>query len=282
MTDRRAVLQALAAVGAGVGNNAFVHALAHLPLAQIVVLRAGGALVVLLPLLFLGGLRRPTRFSLVRAAIEAVGSILLIKALALTSLGFVATISLAIPLGVVLLASVLLKEGLTRRGHVLVLTGFAGAMIATGPQLEMSAAGALAALGAAACYVARDLLTRHRGAGESAIEMSAMASLMTLGLALVLSGGGTADWPRLHAGQAAMVAGMVGLYVASNVLIVMATRGGRPGLVAATRYSAVLWAMPIDLVFFDTDPGPATLLGAAIITVSGLLLLRHEGRPSPP
>jgi len=43
MTDRRAVLQALAAVGAGVGNNAFVHALAHLPLMQLILLRAGGA-----------------------------------------------------------------------------------------------------------------------------------------------------------------------------------------------------------------------------------------------
>jgi len=279
MTDRRAELQALGAVGAGVGNNAFVHALADLPLMQLIVLRAGGALVVLLPLLLLRGIRLPSCFSLVRAGIEAMGSVLLIKALALSSLGFVATITLVIPLGVVLFAALLMNDRLTRRGQVLVLTGFAGAMVATGPQLEMNATGALAATGAAGCYVARDLLTRHRGAGESALEMSAMASLMTLGLALVLSGGTTANWPGLHVGQAAMVAGMVGLYVASNVLIVMATRGGRPGLVAAMRYSAVLWAMPIDLVIFDTHPVPATLLGAAIITASGLLLLRHEGRP---
>jgi drug/metabolite transporter (DMT)-like permease len=282
MTDRRAALLALGAVGAGVGNNALVHDLAHLPLLQIIVLRAGGALVVLLPLLLLRGIRLPSRFSLVRAGIEAVGSVLLIQALTLTSLGFVATISLAIPLGVVLLAALLMNDRLTRRGHVLVLTGFAGAMVATGPQLDMNAAGALAALGAAGCYVARDLMTRHRGAGESALEMSAMASLMTLGLALALSGGSTPTWPGIDAGQAAKVAGMVVLYVASNVLIVVATQGGRPGLVAAMRYSAVLWAIPIDLVFFDTDPAPATVLGAALITASGLLLLRHEGGQHSP
>ncbi len=279
MTDRRAVLQALAAVGAGVGNNAFVHALAGLPLMQLIVLRAGGALVVLLPFLLRRGLRFPTRFSLLRAAIEAVGSVLLIKALTLTSLGFVATISLVIPLGVVFFASTLMNERLSRRGYLLVLAGFVGAMIATAPQFDTNTIGTLAALGAAACYVARDLLTRHRGAGESAVEMSAMASLMTLALAVVLVRGGASDWPTIHAGQTALVAGMVGLYVASNVLIVMATRGGRPGLVAATRYSSVLWAMLIDALFFSTVPDRSSLLGAAIIIASGLMLLRKDRLP---
>jgi drug/metabolite transporter (DMT)-like permease len=273
------VLQALGAVGAGVGNNALVHALAHLPLMQLIVLRAGGALVVLFPLLLLRGMRLPSQFSLVRAAIEAVGSVLLIKALALTSLGFVATITLVIPLGVVFFASVLMNERLTNRGYLLILMGFAGAMIATATQLDMNAAGALAALGAAACYVARDLLTRHRGAGESALEMSAMASLLTLGLALALVRGGAVEWPRLDAEEVSMVAGMVGLYVASNVLIAIATRGGRPALVAATRYSSVLWAMSIDVLFFGIAPNGSTLLGAAIITASGLMLLRHERLP---
>jgi drug/metabolite transporter (DMT)-like permease len=279
MTDRRALLQALAAVGAGVGNNAFVHALAHLPLMQLILLRAGGALAVLFPLLVLRGLRVPSRFSLVRAAIEAVASILLIKALALTSLGFVATVSLVIPLGVVLFASVLMDEKLSRRGYLLVLAGFTGAMIATATQFDMNTSGALAALGAAACYVARDLLTRQGGAGESALEMSAMASLMTLALALLLVAGSPTAWPRLDAGEVAMVAGMVGLYVASNVLIVMATRGGRPGLVAATRYSSVLWAMATDALVFGTSPSQSTLVGAAIIVASGMMLLRQERLP---
>lgn len=187
-------------------------------------------------------------------------------------------ISLVIPLGVVLLATVLMNERLTPRGHLLVLTGFAGAMIATTPQFDTDISGTLAALGAATCYVARDLVTRHRGARESAVEMSAMASLMTLGLALLLLQGGTEDWSRLDAEQAAMVTGMVSLYVASNVLIVLATQGGRPGLVAATRYSSVLWAMSIDF-FFARTPSGSTLLGAAIITTSGLMLLRHERLP---
>lgn len=274
MTERRANLQALAAVAAGVGNNAFVHALAGLPLMQLVLLRAGGALVVLLPVLMWRTRHLPSRFALVRALVEAVASILLIKALALTTLGFVATVTLVIPLGVMVLASWLMGERLTRRGQMLVLAGFAGALIATAPKLDGNAVGALAALGAAACYVARDLMTRRHGGAESALEMSAMASLMTL--ALVLAVGGATPWRALDAGQVGMVAAMVVLYVASNLLIVMATQGGRPAVVAAMRYSSILWAVLADLVLFGTVPSPATLLGAAIIVASGLALMRRD------
>lgn len=279
MTDFRAVFLALVAVGAGVGNNAFVSSLAHLPLMQLIALRAGGAVFVLLPFLILRGMRLPSRFSFARAAIEAIGSVLLIKALALTNLGFVATISLAIPLGVVFFATFFLNERLTKRGYLLVLTGFAGAMIATTTQFNTNTFGALSALGAAACYVTRDLLTRQRGAAESPLEMSATANLLTLALALFLVRGGAADWPRLDAGQFGMVAAMACLYAASNVLIVMATRGGRPGLVAATRYSSILWAISIDVLFFATVPAQSTLLGGVIIAASGLMLLRQERLP---
>lgn len=55
MTDRRAALQAFGAVDAGVGNNAFVQALASLPLTQLIVPQAGGALVVRQPLFLLRG-----------------------------------------------------------------------------------------------------------------------------------------------------------------------------------------------------------------------------------
>lgn len=274
MTERRAALQALVAVAAGVGNNAFVHALAGLPLMQLVLLRAGGALMVLLPLLLWRAVRLPSGFALARALVEAVASILLIQALALTTLGFVATITLVIPLGVMVFASLLMGERLTRRGQLLVLAGFAGALIATAPKLDGNTVGATAALGVAVCYVLRDLMTRRQGRAESALEMSAMASLMTL--ALVLLVGGATPWHALQAAQVGMVAAMASLYVLSNLLIVMATRGGRPAIVAAMRYSAILWAMLADLMLFGTHPSPATLLGATIIVASGLALMRLE------
>jgi drug/metabolite transporter (DMT)-like permease len=277
MTERRAIGQALVAVAAGVGNNAFVRALAELPVMQLVLLRAGGALVVLIPVLIWRGLRWPSRFALLRAGVEAAATILLMWALALTSLGFVATISLVIPLGVMFFGAVLMGERLTRRGQGLVLAGFAGALIATTPKLDGNAMGALAALGSAACFILRDLMTRRHGGAISGLEMSATASLMTAAVALLA--GGAAHWQPIDAGQAAMVAAMVVLYVLSNLLIVMATQGGRPALVAATRYSSILWAMLADLVLFATAPRPATLIGATIIVVSGLALVRTERVP---
>lgn len=279
--DRRAVWHALGAVAAGVGNNALIHALAAFPLTQLVALRSGGTLIVLLPVLLRRGLRWPSGFSLLRALVEGVASILLIQALALTSLTFVATISLVIPLGVMALASRMTGERLAWPGQICVLMGFAGALIATGAKLDGNAIGALAALGAALCYVARDLMTRRHGSGGSATEMSAVASLMTLALVLlvtVLPIGGGQGWQRLDASQIGMTVAMIGLYIGSNLLIILATQRGNPSMVAAMRYSSVLWAVLADLLLFGTHPGLATLGGAVIIVASGLALLRVESR----
>jgi drug/metabolite transporter (DMT)-like permease len=69
---------------------------------------------------------------------------------------------------------------------------------------------------------------------------------------------------------------MVGLYVASNLLIVSATRYGPATLVAATRYSAVIWAVLLDLVLFNRSPGVITMISAAAIGAFGLCLIRTE------
>lgn len=279
--NRGAVWHALGAVAAGVGNNALIHALAAIPLTQLVALRSGGTLIVLLPVLLRQGLRWPSGFSLLRALVEGVASILLIQALAVTSLTFVATISLVIPLGVMALASRMTGERLAWSRQICVLMGFAGALIATGAKLEGNAIGALAALGAALCYVARDLMTRRHGSDGSATEMSAVASLVTLVLALlvtVLPIGGGQGWQGLDASQIGMTVAMIGLYIGSNLLIILATQRGNPSMVAAMRYSSVLWAVLADLLLFGTHPGLGTLGGAVIIVASGLALLRPENR----
>ncbi len=70
--------------------------------------------------------------------------------------------------------------------------------------------------------------------------------------------------------DAPILAAMLALYIASNLLIATATRGGRAPLIAATRYSAVLWAIALDMILLQSLPTPMTLLGAALVVVCGL------------
>ncbi|MEO3388528.1 DMT family transporter [Mesorhizobium sp. CAU 1741] len=277
-SERLAILQGLGAVAAGVGNNALIATLATLPVLQIVLLRAGGAILILLPVILWTGWRRPSLFSLLRAGVEASATLLLVFALVTTSLSLVATIMMAIPIGVMCGAALVLGERLSRTGQVLVCVGFAGAAIATTPTFGGDLMGGAAALGSAALFVLRDLMTRRRREFVSALEMSLTASLITLVFALVA--GGRHGWLPIDAADMTVVAGMIVLYVASNLLIVAATRNGRPALVATTRYSTVVWAMLVDILVFAHFPHPATLAGAALIIACGLgLMLTERRRP---
>lgn len=276
--ESRAIVQGLLAVGAGVGNNALIAALSALPVMQILLLRAGGAVVLLLPLVLWAGLRRPSPFALLRAVIEAIATLLLVVALVTVPLSLVATIMMTIPLGVMWGATLFLGERLTWVGQLLVVAGFAGAALATAPAIGGDTAGAAAALGSAGCFVIRDLMTRRRRERVSALEMSFCASVVTLLFALLA--GGYVDWLPINSAYAAALAGMIALYVASNLLIVAATRNGRPAIIAATRYSSVIWAILLDALVFASWPHPATAIGATVIVVCGVVLIWSENRPS--
>jgi len=273
---RTAIVQGLAAVGAGVANNALIQVLASLPTAQILILRAAGTLVVLAPALLVQGLRRPTPLALIRGAAEAVGTLLLVTALTLSSLSFVSTIMMTIPIGVMAAASVLTGDPLSGRGRMLILLSFGAALLATAPTLTGNAIGALSAIGAALCYIVRDLLTRMYPTTASSLEMSLLGSVMTLLATLVVFD--PARWQPVPVAQWGTVGGMVLLYVASNLLIVAATRYGPAALVAATRYSAVIWAVLFDLILFRHVPSALTLGAAGAIILFGLGLTRTERR----
>lgn len=276
--DGRSVVEGLFAVGAGVVNNACVKLLATMPTSQLILLRAAGTVLILLPVLIRRGMRLPPPAVAARAALEALATVCLLHALTLASLSFVATVMMTIPIGVMAANWLLAGEPLSRRGQALLLTGFAGALIATGPALAGSAEGAAFAVVSAAFYVTRDLVTSRRTSDASSLELSFSASLATLALAVAL--GAVADWRPLKVGEAGIVAAMIGFYIVSNLLIASATRARHSTLVAATRYSAVVWAALFDLLVFQSAPRPMTLLGAALIAACGIGLMRSERRPS--
>ena len=53
-------------------------------------------------------------------------------------------------------------------------------------------------------------------------------------------------------------------------------------MVAATRYSAVIWAALFDFLLFDLPPRPLTLVGAALIAACGIGLVFTERKRRGP
>ncbi len=273
-SECKAVVQAIAAIGAGVGNNFCIKLLSSIPSAELAVLRSGAISLVLIPLAFRGGRPVINAAILARGLSEAVATVLLLYALSMTSLSLVATIMMAIPIAIMFVSQAFEGERLPISGNLLVLVAFAGALLASGPAFSGNPFGVGAALISAICFAARDLITRLFARHARIIDLSLSANFTTLILALMIAS--TGHWVLPSASIAVPLLASVVLYIASNLLIAAATKGGRSTLIAATRYTAILWAMLADLLFFKTTPGPAVLGGALLIVLSGLGLVFVE------
>ena len=208
---------------------------------------------------------------LLRALSEAGATMLYVTALALLPLSTNSALLQASPLVVTMGAALFLGEKVGWRRWSAIGAGFLGVLII----LQPWDAGAfrLAGLLTVACVVilaARDLATRAMPADIGTFQLTTWAylALVPAGLLLMLIGGdGPAPLPpaRLWDLGLALGSGMGGYYA-----ITAAMRLGEVSVVAPFRYTRLVFAVALAVVFLGERPDTATLTGSALILGSGL------------
>ena len=63
---------------------------------------------------------------------------------------------------------------------------------------------------------------------------------------------------------------------AAYLLSVLVMRQGEVSFVAPFRYTGLIWALVLGLIFFDHWPDTLTLIGAGVIVMSGLFTMWRE------
>jgi drug/metabolite transporter (DMT)-like permease len=282
--ERLGVVMMLVGMGLFSLLNAVVKDMAQTySINQIVAFRNVGALIpVLLFALTRGGLRvlRPSRprAQVMQAVLFSVGvwgSFFAYKLMLITD---ATAISFAQPLIAVALAAPLLGETVGRRRWLAVLAGFAGVMLMVAPDGGGFNVGAVFA-GAAALASAMGLLQmrsllRH----DSSLAILFWTMTMSGGLAVLLSPfGWVAPTPRDFLILTAMG-------VASGILqyvVTLAVYHASVSAIAPTRYTMILWAVAIDIVWFGDWPTLRVLAGAAIVVFASWLVLRRPEAAVP-
>ena len=252
-----------------------------LPPGQVVAMMGAGGALVFWAIAALRGqpiltLRALQGAALVRSLSEAGATMLYITALALIPLSVNSALLQASPLAVTLGATLFLGETVGWRRWSAIATGFAGVLIVLQPWNDgFQPAGILTVL----CVVvlaARDLSTRAMPADIGTFQITTWAylALVPAGLLLMALGGDTPtpiDPTRWADLVAALVSGLVGYYA-----VTAATRLGEAAVVAPFRYSRLVFALILAVLFLGERPGPAVLIGAALIIGSGLYSFARE------
>ncbi|MFO1426650.1 MAG: DMT family transporter [Steroidobacteraceae bacterium] len=253
----------------------------HYPPLQVASLRGAASLpFVLLPLAWSGRLHelRPTRpwLHLLRAALGVIMLGTFVMALRSGSLGSVYAIYMAAPLLIVALAALLLGEHVDLGRWLAVLAGLAGVLVILQPSAGGVTLGSgLAAIVSALCYAFAAITARLLTRTDSSASMvfSFLAALAIVAGLLALP-----QWRPVAPQHGLLIAAVGLLGWLGQHFITEAFRHAPASTVAPIEYTALLWGIGIDRIFWKTSPALHVLAGAALVIGAGLYVAGRERR----
>ena len=180
------------------------------------------------------------------------------------------------PLAVTLGAAVFLGEAVGWRRYSAIGAGFLGVMLIVKPGSEGFNNYAFYALGAVVFFVLRDLVTRRLPVEVPSLFVTVISSVSVMTMAGVLSAAGS--WEPVTLPQMAVLA-LAAVFVLVGYLFgVMTMRVGEIGFISPFRYTILIWAMILGFVVFGDVPDTLTLIGSAIVVLTGIYAFQRERR----
>lgn len=251
-----------------------------MPLFQAISLRGALTTLALLVIgMVMGGLRlapggRDGVVIGVRTLAEVAATILFLVALTQMPLANLSAIMQFLPLAVTLTAALAFRQPVGWRRMLAIFLGFIGVMIIIRPGTEGFDVWSMLGLASVACVVVRDLATRELSRAVPSVSVAIWAGMAVT--AMGLAGLAYSGWQAVTAYEMLLIFGAAAALIVGYMFVVMVMRVGDIGFIAPFRYMALLWAILLGWLMFDSLPDFWTLTGAAIVVATGIFTLLRE------
>ena len=278
LENMRCIFYMIIAMGGFAIEDAIIKQLSNsMPISEILILIGIGGLVIFSlaarywAIRILSAEIKNPRF-LIRSLCELAAAISFVTAIVEGSLSISSAIIQATPLAVVIGGAFFLKQQVSGLSWALVLTGFIGVQMVTQPGIEGFKPATLFAVAAVFFLAIRDIITRSISDSIPVITISFWAFFASLSAGLITV-------PFFEPFQVPsskdvlLVTASVCTASFAYCAVVLATRAGEISVVAPFRYTRLLFALGLSVVFFDENINGLMLLGSVLIATSGVLML---------
>lgn len=229
-----------------------------------------------------------SRAVLIREVLEMTGRVCYSLAVVLIPLSTTSAILQSAPLMVILGAAVIFREKVGIRRWMAIALGFTGVMMIIRPGLDTFDPASLFAVIGTLGFAGRDLATRAASPALSNVQLGTCGFLILIPSGVLLQCFSDhaftgASWSPAPTTSAMILGATVVGVLAYNALTI-AMRTGEVSAVTPFRYSRLLFAMLLGMLIFGERPDLLTLMGSALIVISGiysLLLSRRRIRLQP-
>jgi drug/metabolite transporter (DMT)-like permease len=220
-------------------------------------------------------LRDRVGLQVIRALLPVLGSVFIVFALRTVPLADATAITFVAPLLVTALSILMLGERVDWQRWVAVVLGFIGVIVIARPGAGSFQWAALLPLGTALVYGVYQVMTRTMSATADTgimlvFTMLVGAIIMTVALPFV--------WipPTAEAWALMLASGL--LFGLGHYTLILAYAAAPASTVAPFNYAQIIGATAFGLVVFEAEPDAYTIVGTAIIMVSGLYIVQRERR----
>ena len=263
-------------------NDAIVkHITQVFNVGQIMFLR--GALICLIFALVMRIRKQPVfqrkslhRWNLLRALFELAATLAFMTGLSMLPIAVASTLGFSSPIFLALLAAVVLKERVGFDRWLVILIGFCGVMMITNPFADSASWAVIFPIICAFFVALRDIAIRYVPADIPSSQVAfTNAWIVMLGGAIYsfFQGWGEADlqWYLWFFGLGAA------LYC-GYLFLIIGSRLGELSFIGPFKYISILIAIIYGYLFWGDKPTLTMLAGAAIIVISGIILVSTEKR----
>ena len=280
-TERRARLLgigllALSTFVFGFSNVLAKYLTAEYPIGEALLIRAGFALLLLLPFVRVGDLAAELRTSpwlhLLRMVLTAIEIVCFYSAVRVLQLADVSTFYLSTPILLTAISALVLREHVDRARWVATGVGFAGVLIALRPSSAALSLPALLALSGSVLYSIFLAITRRLRQTPNKVLILSQLVALTLCGAVTVPFAWTVPSPAGFALMAAV--GLIGItgYFCVNRALQLAPAS----VIAPFQYLSIVWSIVLGYLAFGDLPALSTLLGAALIIAAGGFIIVRE------
>ena len=228
--------------------------------------------------------RSTMRIHLARGVLSAGMGFLFFWGIGRVPLAQAVALAFIAPLIALYLASILLHEKIGGKTIGASVVAFTGVVVIVAGQAQADLGrealiGSAAILVSAGLYALNIIIMRQQALVADPLEITFFQSvivtavLLPVAVFLGMSVPAAAQWPWLL--LAAVLA------VTSMLLLSWAYARAEASYLAATEYTAFLWAMLFGWIFFDESVSPFTLAGASLIVAGCILAARKPEEASP-
>ncbi len=218
------------------------------------------------------------RWNLARAGFELGATLFFLSGLALLPIAVASTLGFSSPIFLALLAAVVLREKVGLLRWLIIFAGFGGVMLITNPFAESASWAVVLPIICAVFVALRDVAIRYVPGDIPSSQVAftnAWVVMLGGGAYSLYQGWGLPEWHwYLWFGFFALAAALYTGYLC----LIVGSRLGELSFIGPFKYVSIIIAIGYGYLIWDEAPTLKMLAGAAIIVISGIILVSSEKR----